>query len=82
MPVTAGGFNKEMTTPTGAAILASSVDEFIPSEHPPEAFRELKTGCGIGTWRMKKPNLLRVSWRESEARENNIPRPSIKRTPV
>jgi uncharacterized protein (DUF111 family) len=67
MPVTAGGFNREMTTPTGAAILASSVDEFIPSEPPPGAFRDLKTGCGIGAWRTEKPSLLRVSWRESAA---------------
>ena len=65
MPVTAGAFNREMTTPTGAAILASSVDEFIPPELPSGAFRELKTGYGIGTWRTKKPSLLRVSWRES-----------------
>jgi uncharacterized protein (TIGR00299 family) protein len=65
MPVSAGGFNKEMTTPTGAAILAASVDEFIPSGTPSGVFREVKTGYGIGTRRMEKPNLLRVSWRES-----------------
>jgi uncharacterized protein (DUF111 family) len=65
MPVSAGAFNREMTTPTGAAILASSVDEFISPEPPSGAFRELKTGYGIGTWRTEKPNLLRVSWRES-----------------
>jgi uncharacterized protein (DUF111 family) len=65
MPVTAGAFNREMTTPTGAAILAASVDEFIPPEHLPGNFRELKTGYGIGTGRTKKPSLLRVSWRES-----------------
>lgn len=64
MPVTAGAFDKEMTTPTGAAILAASVDEFIPPELPSGSFRELKTGYGAGTWRTKKPNLLRVSWRE------------------
>jgi uncharacterized protein (DUF111 family) len=67
MPVTAGAFNREMTTPTGAAILASSVDEFISPEPPSGTFRELKTGCGAGTWRTEKPNLLRVSWRESGA---------------
>jgi uncharacterized protein (TIGR00299 family) protein len=65
MPVSAGGFNKEMTTPTGAAILAASVDEFIPSGTPTGVFREVKTGYGIGTRRLEKPNLLRVSWRES-----------------
>ncbi|GHV76437.1 UPF0272 protein [Spirochaetia bacterium] len=60
MPVKTGGFPKEMTTPTGAAILASSVDEFTGVG----SFRELKTGYGIGTRKMDKPNLLRVSLRE------------------
>jgi uncharacterized protein (TIGR00299 family) protein len=61
LPVKTGGFNKEMTTPTGAAILASCVDEFITG---PRAFTQLKTGVGIGTRKMDKPNVLRVSWRE------------------
>jgi uncharacterized protein (TIGR00299 family) protein len=65
MPVTAGGFDKEMTTPTGAGILAASVDEFIFPGISGGIFRELKTGMGLGTRRMEKPNLLRVSWRES-----------------
>ncbi|MDR2738688.1 MAG: nickel pincer cofactor biosynthesis protein LarC [Treponema sp.] len=60
MPVKTGGFPKEMTTPTGAAILASCVDEFTGAG----SFRELKTGYGIGTRKMDGPNLLRVSWRE------------------
>jgi uncharacterized protein (DUF111 family) len=51
-----------MTTPTGAAILASSVDEFITG---PAAFRQIRTGIGIGTRKMDKPNVLRVSWREA-----------------
>jgi uncharacterized protein (TIGR00299 family) protein len=63
MPVSSGGFNKEMTTPTGAAILAASVDEFITTER----YREIKSGYGIGTRKMEKPNLLRVSWRETDA---------------
>ncbi|GHV61969.1 UPF0272 protein [Spirochaetia bacterium] len=61
LPVRTGGFNKEMTTPTGAAILASCVDEFITG---PASFTELKTGYGIGTRKMERPNVLRVSWRE------------------
>ncbi|MDR2478326.1 MAG: nickel pincer cofactor biosynthesis protein LarC [Treponema sp.] len=61
MPVTSGGFNMEMTTPTGAAILAASVDEFITVEH----FREINSGYGTGTRKTEKPNLLRVSWRET-----------------
>jgi uncharacterized protein (TIGR00299 family) protein len=60
MPVKTGGFPAEMTTPTGAAILAASVDEFIGAG----SFREIKTGYGIGTRRMERPNLLRVSLRE------------------
>jgi uncharacterized protein (TIGR00299 family) protein len=74
LPVRTGGFNKEMTTPTGAAILAASVDEFITG---PASFRELKTGVGIGTRKTEKPNLLRVSWRESpETAPQTLPRDS------
>ncbi|MDR1903109.1 MAG: nickel pincer cofactor biosynthesis protein LarC [Treponema sp.] len=60
LPVKTGGFNKEMTTPTGAAILAASVDEFISTAR----FTEIKTGIGIGTRKMERSNVLRVSWRE------------------
>jgi uncharacterized protein (TIGR00299 family) protein len=67
LPVRTGGFDKEMTTPTGAAILASCVDEFISAAR----FREIKTGYGIGTRRMEKPNVLRVSWREESAGESS-----------
>jgi uncharacterized protein (TIGR00299 family) protein len=63
MPVKTGGFQKEMTTPTGAGILASCVDEFISGG----SFVELKTGYGIGARRLDKPNVLRVSWREAGA---------------
>jgi uncharacterized protein (TIGR00299 family) protein len=61
MPVTSGGFNREMTTPTGAAIIAASVDDFVTRS----AFTEIKTGCGIGARRMERPNLLRVSLRRT-----------------
>lgn len=60
MPVKTGGFPAEMTTPTGAAILAASVDAFISAG----SFREIKTGYGIGARRMERPNLLRLSLRE------------------
>jgi uncharacterized protein (TIGR00299 family) protein len=60
MPVKTGGFNCEMTTPTGAAILGASVDEFVSAG----SFREIKTGYGIGERELEKPNLLRVSWRD------------------
>jgi uncharacterized protein (DUF111 family) len=49
-----------MYTHTGAAILASCVDEFTGTG----SFRELGTGYGIGTRKTEGPNLLRVSWRE------------------
>jgi uncharacterized protein (TIGR00299 family) protein len=61
MPVKTGGFPAEMTTPTGAAILAASVDEFTAAG----SFREIKTGYGIGTRRMANPNVLRISLREA-----------------
>jgi uncharacterized protein (DUF111 family) len=67
LPVRTGGFDKEMTTPTGAAILASCVDEFISAAR----FREIKTAYGIGTRRMEKPNVLRVSWREEAVGERS-----------
>jgi uncharacterized protein (TIGR00299 family) protein len=62
LPVRTGGFNKEMTTPTGAAILASCVDDFITG---PYSFRETQTAFGIGTRKMEKPNVLQLSWREA-----------------
>ncbi|MDR3124194.1 MAG: nickel pincer cofactor biosynthesis protein LarC [Treponema sp.] len=68
MPVRTGGFNKEMTTPTGAAILASCVDEFIAG---PCSFRPVKTAYGIGTRKMEKPNVLQLSWREVAAMAAN-----------
>ncbi|MDR2490737.1 MAG: nickel pincer cofactor biosynthesis protein LarC [Spirochaetaceae bacterium] len=62
MPVTTGGFDKEMTTPTGAGILAAIVDEFIHTT----SFIQVKTGFGIGKRVLDKPNILRVSWREAQ----------------
>ncbi|GHU43145.1 UPF0272 protein [Spirochaetia bacterium] len=60
MPVKTGGFDKEMTTPTGAGILAACVDEFITGENN---FKEIKSAYGIGNRKLDKPNVLRVSWR-------------------
>ncbi|WP_020611837.1 nickel pincer cofactor biosynthesis protein LarC, partial [Sediminispirochaeta bajacaliforniensis] len=65
LPVKTGGFDHEMTTPTGAAILASCVDEFIANG----SFTEIRTGYGIGTRKLKKPNILRVSWREEVSKD-------------
>ncbi|MDR2520931.1 MAG: nickel pincer cofactor biosynthesis protein LarC, partial [Spirochaetaceae bacterium] len=64
MPVSTGGFDKEMTTPTGAAILAASVDEFTEAA----SFTALKTAYGIGERVFDKPNLLQVSWRSTAMR--------------
>jgi uncharacterized protein (TIGR00299 family) protein len=61
LPCTTGGFDKEMTTPTGAAILRACVDEFITES----AFVPIGEGIGIGTRKMDKPNFLRVSLRET-----------------
>ncbi|MDR3337134.1 MAG: nickel pincer cofactor biosynthesis protein LarC [Treponema sp.] len=72
LPVTSGGFNKEMTTPTGAAVIAASVDEFITQS----SFTEIKTGYGIGTRRMERPNLLRVSLREAMPAHGPVPGPA------
>jgi uncharacterized protein (TIGR00299 family) protein len=73
MPVKTGGFNREMTTPTGAAILAASVDEFTLTG----SFTELKTGYGIGTLKMDRPNLLRISWREAPDITGSAPEVSL-----
>ncbi|MDR0638759.1 MAG: nickel pincer cofactor biosynthesis protein LarC [Spirochaetaceae bacterium] len=63
MPCTTGGFDKEMTTPTGAAILRACVDEFVTES----AFVQIKEGIGIGTRKMARPNFLRVSLRDTDA---------------
>ncbi|MDR2661705.1 MAG: nickel pincer cofactor biosynthesis protein LarC [Treponema sp.] len=80
LPVRAGGFNHEMTTPTGAAILASVVDEFISGGAGNagagtttggvtggEAFVQGPSAYGIGSRKLDRPNVLRVSWRETAA---------------
>ncbi|MBL7115475.1 MAG: nickel pincer cofactor biosynthesis protein LarC [Kiritimatiellae bacterium] len=58
IPVTTGGVHYEATTPTGAAILASVVDEFIETAN----LTITKTGYGIGFKDEKElPNVLRVN---------------------
>jgi uncharacterized protein (TIGR00299 family) protein len=64
MPVHTGGFDREMTTPTGAAILASQVDEFVQDA----SFVEVATGYGFGTRKFSKLSALRVSLREEMRR--------------
>jgi uncharacterized protein (TIGR00299 family) protein len=63
MPCTEGGFDKEMTTPTGAAILRACVNEFVTESTSGHAFVQIKEGIGIGTRKTARPNFLRVSLR-------------------
>jgi uncharacterized protein (TIGR00299 family) protein len=56
IPVKVGLVAYEATTPTGAAILAATVDEFTDAHR----FRIIRTGCGIGTIDKEIPNILRV----------------------
>jgi uncharacterized protein (TIGR00299 family) protein len=58
------GIEKELVTPTGAAILAASTDSFGPM--PAMAVRQ--TGYGAGTLELERqPNLLRVILGEPES---------------
>lgn len=63
MPVRLGLVPFETTTPTGAAILASTVSEFTERAH----FRLTKTGYGLGSRDTEIPNVLRVMLGEAEA---------------
>jgi hypothetical protein len=58
IPVKSGTVPFEATTPTGAAILATIVDEFIEKPN----FTIEKTSYGIGHKDSDVPNVLRVSW--------------------
>ncbi len=56
VPVTSGAAAMETTTPTGAAILAASVDEYSSDV----GFRITRTGYGVGHRDAEIPNLLRA----------------------
>ena len=56
-PCTYGGVSGEATTPTGAAILAASVNEYQPAG----IFSPDKVGYGIGHKDFEIPNVLRVA---------------------
>ena len=62
-PVRYGLVACEMTTPTGAAILAGTVDEFTERM----VCRPLKIGCGLGSRELEIPNMLRVVLGEKPA---------------
>ncbi|NJK85560.1 MAG: nickel pincer cofactor biosynthesis protein LarC [Bacteroidales bacterium] len=56
IPVKTGLVQKEMTTPTGAAILAACVNEFSDNTN----FTIKKTGYGLGERNLDIPNVLRA----------------------
>jgi pyridinium-3,5-bisthiocarboxylic acid mononucleotide nickel chelatase len=56
VPGKSGATQNEMTTPTGAAILAASVDEFTDDKR----FTILRTAYGVGHRDSELPNLLRL----------------------
>ena len=56
VPCSYGGVRGEATTPTGAAILKASVDEFAP----PARFAPSSVGYGVGQRDFDIPNVLRV----------------------
>lgn len=62
-PCTYGGTEGECTTPTGAAILSVSVDEFLPKG----IFCPEKVGYGVGYKDFAIPNVLRVVLGEYES---------------
>jgi pyridinium-3,5-bisthiocarboxylic acid mononucleotide nickel chelatase len=64
VPVKSGAVMMETTTPTGAAVLAASVDEFTDDKR----FRITRTAYGVGHRDTEIPNLLRVMLGEREAR--------------
>jgi len=69
----AGAVAYETTTPTGAAILATAVDEFSDDRR----FAVLRTAYGVGHRDMDIPNLLRVHWAERDAPPKTLPRTSF-----
>jgi hypothetical protein len=66
VPVKSGAVQMETTTPTGAAILAASVDEFTDDKR----FRITRTAYGIGHRDTEIPNVLRVFLAERDATES------------
>ena len=65
VPVKSGAAPFETTTPTGAAILASCVDEFTDDRR----FAIVRTAYGVGHRDMEIPNLLRLFLGEAPAPE-------------
>jgi len=68
-PCTYGGTDGECTTPTGAAILGVSVDEFLPKG----IFQPEKVGYGVGYKEFAIPNVLRVVLGEYQGGDSTRP---------
>jgi len=68
-PCTYGGTDGECTTPTGAAILGVSVDEFLPKG----IFQPEKVGYGVGYKDFAIPNVLRVVLGEYQSGDSTRP---------
>ena len=68
IPITLGKVPFEATTPTGAAILATVVDEFQKLI----SFTPLKVGYGAGSRDSEIPNVLRIVLGESEDENHNV----------
>ncbi len=62
IPIKSGLVNFETTTPTGAAILASNVEQYSDSMN----YSVTKVGYGLGTKTFNIPNVLRVYLLETE----------------
>ncbi len=68
LPVKSGAVMQETTTPTGAAILATIVNEFTDNTR----FLIQKTGYGIGHKDFDIPNLLRVYLGEENIQDQSV----------
>ncbi len=69
IPVKSGAVNTETTTPTGAAILATVVDEFTDTYR----FQIDKTAYGLGSKQLEIPNVLRVFLAHEENKHHSSP---------
>ncbi|MFP4379244.1 MAG: nickel pincer cofactor biosynthesis protein LarC [Candidatus Sumerlaeia bacterium] len=69
-----GDIEKEMTTPTGAVLLAELCDGFGDM---PEGFISKKTGYGAGGWDLEIPNVLRAQLGELAAERGPVDRIEI-----
>ena len=68
IPVKLGKVQFETTTPTGAVILAASVQEYTDQLD----FMITKTGYGIGKRDLEIPNVLRIYLGETSSNENKV----------